>query len=127
MYLGFTFATSMGLQESAKQLTLKGRRALFDVIILHSRLEQMTRNSFFKIFDTKIQLILLCSSEVCVVLVKDKIPTASVHLFCLQEISQRDSPHTKQNGVWRAWSAPSADQLLHQSDQVLVPLIEDGL
>ena len=64
VYLGFTFTTSMRLQESAKQLALKGKRALFDVLRLHSRLEQMTRNTFFKIFDSKIQPILLYSSEV---------------------------------------------------------------
>ena len=51
VYLGFTFTTSMILQESAKQLALIGKRALFDVLRLHSRLEQMTRNTFFKIFD----------------------------------------------------------------------------
>ena len=51
MCLGFTFTTSMSLQKSAKQLALKGRRALFDVLRLHSRLKQITRNTFFKIFD----------------------------------------------------------------------------
>ena len=78
VYLGFA---SMSLQESAKQLGLKGKRALFDVLRLHSRLEQMTRNTFFKIFDSKIQPILLYSSEVWGVLVKDNNPTESVHLF----------------------------------------------
>ena len=78
VYLGFTFTTSMSLQESAKQLALKGKRALFDVLRLHSRLEQMTRK---KIFDSKIQPILLYSSEVWGVLVKDNNPTESVHLF----------------------------------------------
>ena len=81
VYLGFTFTTSMSLQESAKQLALKGKRALFDVLRLHSRLEQMTRNTFFKIFDSKIQPILLYSSEVWGVLVKDNNPIESVHLF----------------------------------------------
>ena len=81
VYSGFTFTTSMSLQESAKQLALKGKRALFDVLRLHSRLEQMTRNTFFKIFDSKIQPILLYSSEVWGVLVKDNNPTESVHLF----------------------------------------------
>ena len=36
VYLGFTFTTSMSLQESAKQLALKGKRTLFDVLRLHS-------------------------------------------------------------------------------------------
>ena len=81
VYLGFTFTTSTSLQESAKQLALKGKRALFDVLRLHSRLEQMTRNTFFKIFDSKIQPLLLYSSGVWGVLVKDNNPTESVHLF----------------------------------------------
>ena len=78
VYLGFT---SMSLQESAKQLALKGKRALFDVLRLHSRLEQMTRNTFFNIFYSKIQAILLYSSGVWGVLVKDNNQTESVHLF----------------------------------------------
>ena len=41
----------------------------------------MTRNTFFKIFDCKIQPFLLYSSEVWGVLVKDNNPTKSVHLF----------------------------------------------
>ena len=36
VYLGFTFTPSMSLQESAKQLALKGKRTLFDVLRLHS-------------------------------------------------------------------------------------------
>ena len=36
VYLGFTFTTSMSLQESARQLVLKGKRALIDVLRLHS-------------------------------------------------------------------------------------------
>ena len=81
VYLGFTFTTSISLQESAKQLALKGKRARFDVLRLHSRLEQMTRNTFFKIFDSKMQPILLYSSEVWGVLVKDNNPDESVHLI----------------------------------------------
>ena len=73
VYLGFT--TLMSLQESAKQLALKGRKALFDVLRLHRRLEQMTRNTFFKIFDSKIQPLLLSSSEVWGALVKNNNPT----------------------------------------------------
>ena len=48
----------MSLQESAKQLALKGRRAIFDVLRLHSWLEQMTHNTFLNIFNSKIQPIL---------------------------------------------------------------------
>ena len=59
----------MSLQESTHQLALKGKRAFFDVLRAHSRLEQMTRNTFFKIFDTKIQPILLYASELVVVVV----------------------------------------------------------
>ena len=32
VYLGFTFTASMSLHESAEQLALKGRRAIFDVL-----------------------------------------------------------------------------------------------
>ena len=95
----------------------------------------MARNTF-KIFDTKIQPILLYVREVWGVLTRDNNstenvhtednnPTESVHL-CVQEIPQRRSSHTKQNGVRRAWSVPSTDHLLYQSNQVLVSLVEDG-
>lgn len=80
VYLGFTFSTSMSLHESANQLALKGRRALFHVLRVQNRLEQMTRNTFFKIFDTKIQPILLYATEVWGVL-KDNNPAEKVHLL----------------------------------------------
>ena len=80
-YSGFTFTSSMSLQESTHQLALKGKGALFDVVRAHSRLEQMTRNTIFKIFDTKIQPILLYASELWGVLTKDNNQTENVHLF----------------------------------------------
>ena len=85
VYLGFTFTTSMSLQESAKQPALKGKRALFDVLRLHSRLEQMTRNTFFMIFDSKIQPILL--------IIKIIIHKFSIVLFTAER-AQRACSHT---------------------------------
>ena len=54
---------STSLQENTNQLALKGKRALFDVLRVHSWLEQMIHNASFKIFDTEIQLILIYASE----------------------------------------------------------------
>ena len=45
----------------------------------------MIRNTFFKIFDSKIQPILLYSSEVWGVLVNDNNPTESVHFFACKK------------------------------------------
>ena len=52
--LDLTFTTSMSLQESTHQLALKGKRALFVVLRVHSQSDHMTSNTFFEIFDTEI-------------------------------------------------------------------------
>ena len=64
LYLGYTFTTTMSPFEGAKQLAVKGKKALFDVIRVHNQLDQMTTNTFFKIFDSKIQPIVLYAAEV---------------------------------------------------------------
>lgn len=80
VYLGFTFTTTMSLRESANQLATKGKNALFKVLRAYSNLENMSRQTFFKLFDTMIQPILLYASEVWSLLVTDD-PTEKVHLF----------------------------------------------
>jgi hypothetical protein len=80
VYLGFTFTTTMSLRESANQLAIKGKKAVFKVLRAYSNLDNMTRQTFFKLFDTMIQPILLYASEVWSLLVNDDA-TEKVHLF----------------------------------------------
>ena len=63
VYLGYTFTTTMSPFEGVKQLAVKGKKALFDVIRVHNQLDQMTIKTFFKIFDSKIQPIVLYAAE----------------------------------------------------------------
>ena len=77
---------------STIQLALKGGRALFDVLRLHRQLEQMNRDTLFKIFYFKNQantFVLYWSvGSTC----KEKQSDWQCTSLCLQEISQRSSP-----------------------------------
>lgn len=84
VYLGFTFTTSMNISHSVKQFAMKGKRSLFEVIKTHYALNQMTRKTFFKIFDTMIQPILSYTAEIWSLLVKED-PTEKIHLFACKK------------------------------------------
>ena len=45
-------------------LVLKGKRAVFDICRLYQQLREMSKDIFFKVFDAKVQPILLYSSEI---------------------------------------------------------------
>ena len=64
LYPGFTFTTAMNANEAAKQLAVKGKKSLFELLRAHTQLGQMCRQTFFKIFDAMIQPILSYSAEV---------------------------------------------------------------
>ena len=84
VYLGYTFTTTMSINESTTSLASKGKRALYDVIRIHKQFNGMDRKSFFKIFDTKIQPIVTYASEVWGIL--DKNTNAEkIHMFACKK------------------------------------------
>ena len=66
VYLGFLFTTILILNQSVTHLAKKkgGKTASFDVIPAYRRLDPKTKDTFFKIFDTQIQPVLLYAVEV---------------------------------------------------------------
>lgn len=62
-YLGFLFTTKMSINKGVEALAQKGRKACFECVKNISKLREITRKSYFKIFDTQIQPILLYASE----------------------------------------------------------------
>ena len=71
VYLGFTFTTAMSTTQSSKQLALKAKKAAFDMVRAMNKLEVVTKDIFFKLFDSQIQSSLLYASEVWGLLVTD--------------------------------------------------------
>ena len=63
-YLGFVFTTKMSLKRGVDALVVKGRRACIDCIRYLKKLSDISKKSFFKIFDSQVQSVLLYSSEV---------------------------------------------------------------
>ena len=64
VYLGFLFTTTLSLNHSVTHLARKGKIASFDVIRTYRRLDPMARDTFFKIFHTQVQPVLLYAVEV---------------------------------------------------------------
>ena len=79
LYLCFTFTTVMNANEAAKQLAVKGKKSLLELLRAHTQLGQMCRQTFFKIFGAMIQPVLSYSAEVWGLLVNND-PTEKVHL-----------------------------------------------
>ena len=63
-YLGFTFTTKFSYREGTSAFVAKGKKAVFHLRKALTRLKDMTRQTFFKIFDIKIQPILMYASEI---------------------------------------------------------------
>lgn len=63
-YLGFRFTTMLSLKLGTKHLVEKGRKAAFYLCRTYQRLKEMTKFTFFKIFDSKVQSVLLYSAEI---------------------------------------------------------------
>ena len=62
-YLGFVFTTRMSLKRGVDALAVKGRRACMGCIKCVCRLSDVSKNCFFRIFDTQVQPVLLYASE----------------------------------------------------------------
>ena len=63
-YLGFTFTTKLSFNLGTKHLVAKGKKALYLILRAFHNCKEMSHKCFFRIFDSKIQSILLYSSEV---------------------------------------------------------------
>ena len=63
-YLGFRFTTMLSLKQGTKHLVQKGKKAGFYLCRTYLRLKEMTKATFFKIFDSKVQSVLLYSAEI---------------------------------------------------------------
>jgi len=63
-YLGFVFTTKMSLEKGVGALAVKGRRACINSVRNISKLFDISKSCFFKIFDTQVQPVLLYSAEV---------------------------------------------------------------
>ena len=62
-YLGFLFTTKMSLNRGVDALAVKGRKACVQCIKCISKLEDISKICFFKIFDAQVQSVLLYASE----------------------------------------------------------------
>ena len=65
IYLGFTFTTKLSYREGTSAFVAKGKKAVFHLRKALTRRKDMTRRTFFKkIFEIKIQPILMYASEI---------------------------------------------------------------
>ena len=62
--LDFIFTTKLSYREGTSAFVAKGKKAVFQLCKALTRLKDMTRQTFFKIFDIKIQPILMYASEI---------------------------------------------------------------
>ena len=63
-YLGFTFTTMLSGNIGTNHLVTKAKKALYLLCRAFQNCKEMSKEVFFKIFDSKIQSILLYSSEI---------------------------------------------------------------
>ena len=63
-YLGFTFTTKMSVTKGVDVLASKGKCACIECIRYLGKLSELSKDCFFKIFDTQVQPVLLYASEV---------------------------------------------------------------
>ena len=63
-YLGFTFTTMLSIKQGTKHLTTKGKKAVYLLCRTFQKCKEMSQKTFFKIFDSKMQSVLLYSSEI---------------------------------------------------------------
>ena len=54
-YLGFAFMTTLSVKQGADHLVSKGKKAVFTLCTPFETCREMTKETFFKIFDSKIQ------------------------------------------------------------------------
>ena len=63
-YLGFTFTTMLSCELGTASFVTKGKKAVHLLSRAYLKCKEMSQSTFFKIFDAKVQSILLYSSEV---------------------------------------------------------------
>ena len=63
-YLGFNFTTKLSCKQGTDHLAAKGKKAVICLSKAFQKYKEMTYETFFKIFDSKVQPILLYSSEI---------------------------------------------------------------
>jgi len=63
-YLGFVFTTKLSAKLGTQHLVLKGKKAVMYLNTLFGKCKDMFKEIFFRIFDAKVQSILLYSSEI---------------------------------------------------------------
>ena len=63
-YLGYNFSTKLSVKKGTDTLVKKGKKAVFGLNSALANLPEMTKQTFFKIFDAKVQPILLYAAEV---------------------------------------------------------------
>ena len=61
-YLGHTFTTKMSVAKGVDVLAAKGKHACVECVRYVGRLSEMSKNCFFRIFDTQVQPVLLYSA-----------------------------------------------------------------
>ena len=84
VYLGFTFTTTMSFTSSANQLAVKGKRAAVDIVRALRQIDNMSRQTFFKLFDTIVQPTLLYAAEVWGLL-QSNSSVETVHLYACKK------------------------------------------
>ena len=63
-YLGFVFTTMLSFKRGTNHLVSKGKKAAFNLFRLYQQFKEIGPDIFFKIFDSKVQSILMYSSEI---------------------------------------------------------------
>ena len=63
-YLGFRFTTKLSLKQGTQHLVSKAKKAVAQLSRTFNKLKGMSKDIFFTIFDSKVQSILLYSSEI---------------------------------------------------------------
>ena len=99
-YLGHTFTTKMSVAKGVDVLAAKGKHACVECVRYVGRLSEMSKNCFFRIFDTQVQPVLLYSAEIWGL---HRLSNRSSYI-CLQALHERPASSTQQVCVCRNWS-----------------------
>ena len=78
-YLGFALTTTLSVKQGTDHLVAKGKKDVFILCTSFQKCREMTKETFFKIFDSKIQSVLLYSSVIWGLHILDSIER--VHLM----------------------------------------------
>ena len=78
-YLGFVFTTTLSVKQGTDNLVAKCKKAVFNLYTSFQKRREITKETFFKIFDSKIQSLFLYSSEIWGIHILDSIER--VHLI----------------------------------------------